>query len=52
MAGAGAISVGIVLAFALLRPRNPRAELQLAEPADRNRGVRVPARLAVEEQAA
>jgi EmrB/QacA subfamily drug resistance transporter len=39
--GAGTIAVGIVLAFALLRPRRPR--LQLAE---------VPAPVAIEEQAA
>jgi EmrB/QacA subfamily drug resistance transporter len=32
LAGAGTIAAGIVLAFALLRPRDPRPELQLAEP--------------------
>ena len=31
LAGAATIGAGIVLAFALLRPRDPRAELQLAE---------------------
>jgi EmrB/QacA subfamily drug resistance transporter len=31
VAGAGAIAVGIVLAFALLRPRDTQTELQLAE---------------------
>jgi EmrB/QacA subfamily drug resistance transporter len=36
LAGAGTIAAGIVLAFALLRPRDPRPELQLAErPAGR-----------------
>jgi EmrB/QacA subfamily drug resistance transporter len=43
IAGAAAIVAGIVLAFALLRPREPRPEL--AE-------VRIPARVAMEEQAA
>jgi MFS family permease len=48
VAGAIAISVGIVLAFGLLRPRGPRTELQAAdEPVER-----LPARLAMEEQAA
>ena len=32
LAGAVTIGAGIVLAFALLRPRNPRPELQLAGP--------------------
>jgi hypothetical protein len=31
LAGAATIGAGIVLAFALLRPRDPRSELQLAE---------------------
>ena len=44
LAGAVAIGAGIVLAFALLRPRPPRHELQ---PVDRT-----PIRLAMEEQAA
>jgi MFS family permease len=44
IAGAVAIVAGIFLAFALLRPRGPRLE---AQPADR-----IPARLAIEEQAA
>ncbi len=48
LAGAVAISAGIVLAFLLLRPRDP--ELQLAEATiDRSPA---PARLAMEEQAA
>ncbi len=48
LAGAAVIGAGIVLAFTLLRPRNPRPELELAEaPRDR-----IPARLAIEEQAA
>jgi EmrB/QacA subfamily drug resistance transporter len=44
VAGAVAICAGIVLAFVLLRPRDPRQE---AQPVDR-----IPARLAIEEQAA
>ena len=48
--GAAVIGVGIVLAFALLRPRDPRPELQLAEaPADTDT-VLVP--VPMEEQAA
>jgi hypothetical protein len=48
LAGAMTIAAGMVLAFALLRPRNPRTELQLAEaPA-----ARVPANLDMEQQAA
>ena len=48
VAGAVTIAGGIVLAFVLLRPQDPRAELQLAEaPA-----ARVPANLEVEQQAA
>ena len=47
LAGALTILTGIVLAFALLRPRPPRAELQLAE-----RPVRTPTNLALKEQAA
>jgi MFS family permease len=34
LTGAMTIAAGIVLAFVLLRPRNPRTELQLAVPAD------------------
>jgi EmrB/QacA subfamily drug resistance transporter len=48
IAGAAAIAAGIVLAFALLRPRGPETELQLAD----GPGTRVPARLAMEERAA
>ena len=48
IAGAVAIGAGIVLAFALLRPREPRPELQLAEP---RRRTAAPT-LAMEEQAA
>jgi EmrB/QacA subfamily drug resistance transporter len=44
LAGAVAISAGIVLAFTLLRPRPPRQELQRVD--------RMPTRLATEEQAA
>jgi EmrB/QacA subfamily drug resistance transporter len=51
VAGAVAIAGGIVLAFALLRPRTPRPELQLADPPAENRTVRVPARVAMEEAA-
>ncbi len=46
IAGALVIGAGIVLAFALLRPRDPRLELQ---PAD---GSRVPTNLNIEEKAA
>jgi EmrB/QacA subfamily drug resistance transporter len=48
VAGAAAITVGIVLAFTLLRPRDPRTEVELTEPPTE----RIPARLAMEEQAA
>ena len=47
LAGAGAIAAGIVLAFALLRPRRP--ELRLA---DDDGTVRIPGNVAIEEQAA
>jgi EmrB/QacA subfamily drug resistance transporter len=47
LAGAGTIAAGIVLAFALLRPRDPRPELQLAE---RPAGAPAPT-LAMEEAA-
>jgi EmrB/QacA subfamily drug resistance transporter len=48
LTGAMTIAAGIVLALVLLRPRNPRTELQLAEaPA-----TRVPANLDMERQAA
>jgi EmrB/QacA subfamily drug resistance transporter len=48
VAGAVAITVGIVLAFLLLRPRDPKLELADA-PIER---TPAPARLAMEEQAA
>ena len=49
LGGAAAIATGIVLAFALLRPRTPQAEPELAEaPAER---TAVRARLALEEVA-
>jgi MFS family permease len=47
LAGAATIAAGIVLAFALLRPRDPRPELQLAE---RPAGAPAPT-LAMEEAA-
>jgi EmrB/QacA subfamily drug resistance transporter len=50
--GAATIAIGIALAFALLRPRNPRRELHLAEAPAENRTTRVPTNLDVEEQAA
>jgi EmrB/QacA subfamily drug resistance transporter len=47
LTGAVTIAAGIVLAFVLLRPRDPRRELELAEaPAERG-----PVRVAVEEAA-
>ena len=52
LGGALTIGAGIVLAFALLRPRNPRSELQLAGTSVENATVRAPAGLATEEQAA
>jgi MFS family permease len=51
VAGAVVIAGGIVLAFALLRPRTPRPELQLADPPVENRTVGVGARVAMEEAA-
>jgi EmrB/QacA subfamily drug resistance transporter len=47
--GAAAIGAGIILAFALLRPRAPRAELQLAAADDT---PHVPTTLHIEDQAA
>jgi EmrB/QacA subfamily drug resistance transporter len=47
--GAVTIAVGVVLALALLRPRDPRAELQLAEPPAPSTSV--PTRIAMEEVA-
>jgi EmrB/QacA subfamily drug resistance transporter len=52
LAGALAISTGIALAFALLRPRNPRQELQLAAAPAGDAGPRVPATFDIEEKAA
>jgi hypothetical protein len=51
LAGALAIGTGIVLAFALLIPRDPRLELQLAGPAGDD-VPRVPGNLDIEERAA
>ncbi len=48
LVAAGTIAAGIVLAFALLRPRRPRPELQLAEAPART----TPVHVALEEQAA
>jgi MFS family permease len=51
IAGAGTIATGMVLAFALLRPRSPRSELQLADT--RAEGdTAVPANLEMEQRAA
>jgi EmrB/QacA subfamily drug resistance transporter len=50
VAGAVAIGFGIVLAFALLRPRDP--DLQLAEAPVERGTARIPARVATEAQAA
>jgi hypothetical protein len=50
--GAVAVSAGIALAFVLLRPRNPRPELQLAGSGQGNETARVPTNLDIEEQAA
>jgi EmrB/QacA subfamily drug resistance transporter len=50
--GAVAISAGIVLAFALLRPGNPRPELQLAGAPGGDDSARIHANLDIEEQAA
>ena len=52
LGGALTLGAGIVLAFALLRPRNTRPELQLADTSVENATVRAPAGLATEEQAA
>jgi EmrB/QacA subfamily drug resistance transporter len=52
VAGAATITVGIALAFALLRPRNPQQELQLANARAENDPAAVPANLDMEQQAA
>ena len=52
LAGAVAIAAGIVLAFALLRPRDPRPELQLAASPAGDGGPRVPTKFDIEEKAA
>ena len=52
LAGAAVIAVGIVLAFALLRPRDPRLELQLAQGSAEDDGPRAHANFKIEEQAA
>jgi len=49
LAGAVAIGTGIVLAFALLRPRN---DLQLAADPAGDGGPRVPTKFDIEEKAA
>jgi EmrB/QacA subfamily drug resistance transporter len=52
VAGALAIATGMVLAFALLRPRKPLQELQLAAGAAGDAGPRVPPKFDIEEKAA
>ena len=52
LAGALAIGTGIVLAFALLRPRDPRLELQLAAAPAGDDGPHVPTSFDSEEKAA
>jgi EmrB/QacA subfamily drug resistance transporter len=52
LVGALAIGTGIVLAFALLRPRNPRQELQLASASAGDGGPGVPTKFDIEETAA
>ena len=52
IAGAAVIAIGIVLAFALLRPRDPRLELQLAQGSAEDDGPRAHANFKIEEQAA
>jgi MFS family permease len=52
VAGAGVIATGIVLAFALLRPRDPRLELQFAPGSAEDDGRRAPTNIEIEEQAA
>jgi EmrB/QacA subfamily drug resistance transporter len=52
LAGAVAIATGIVLAFVLLRPRDPGLELQLAGGPAVDEGPRVPTNFEIEEKAA
>jgi EmrB/QacA subfamily drug resistance transporter len=52
LAGAATIAMGIVLAFALLRPRNAQPELQLAEARSDSDTASIPANLDMEQQAA
>jgi EmrB/QacA subfamily drug resistance transporter len=52
LAGALVISTGIVLAFALLRPRDPRLELQLAPASAGGDGPHAATNFEIEEQAA
>jgi EmrB/QacA subfamily drug resistance transporter len=52
LAGALAIATGIVLAFALLRPRDPRLQVQLATGPPGDDGPRVPTNFDIEEKAA
>ncbi len=52
LAGALAIGTGIVLAFALLRPREPRPELQLAGGPAGTERPGLPTRFEIEEKAA
>jgi hypothetical protein len=52
LAGALAIGTGIVLAFALLRPSDPRPQLQLATGPPGDDGPRVPTNFDIEEKAA
>jgi hypothetical protein len=47
-----AIRAGIVLAFALLRPRKPRLQVQLVTGAAGEDGSRVPTNFDIEEKAA
>jgi EmrB/QacA subfamily drug resistance transporter len=52
LAGAMAIGIGIVLAFALLRPRDPGLELQLAPASAPDDGPHAPTSLDIQEKAA
>ena len=52
LAGALVIGTGIVLAFALLRPHEPRQELQLATGPAGDGGPRLPTKFDIEEKAA